>query len=72
MAKLFFDFKAVLHAFISTRLDYFHALYVGVKKAELCRLLAIQNAATRLLIKSQRCEHITPILASLQWLNGTF
>ena len=64
----FNDFERVIHAFISTRLDYCNALYVGVNQASLARLQLVQNAAARLLTGARKHEHITPILASLHWL----
>lgn len=57
-----------MHAFISTRLDYCNALYVGVSQASLSRLQLIQNVAARLLAGTRKREHITPVLASLHWL----
>ncbi len=57
-----------MHAFITTRLDYCNALYVGVSPASIARLQLVQNAAARLLTKAHRREHISPILASLHWL----
>lgn len=68
----FNDFEKVIHAFISTRLDYCNALYAGVSQASLSRLQLVQNAAARLLTGSRRREHISPILASLHWLPVSF
>lgn len=42
-------FKQVIHDFISTRLDYCNALYIGVNQISLSRLQLVQNAAARLL-----------------------
>ena len=61
-------FENVIHAFISTRLDYCNALYVGVGASSIARLQIVQNAAARLLTGTRKYEHITPILASLHWL----
>ncbi|XP_055499399.1 uncharacterized protein LOC129701965 [Leucoraja erinacea] len=61
-------FETVIHAFISSRLDYCNALYSGVSRASLARLQLVQNAAARLLTGTRKREHITPILASLHWL----
>lgn len=44
--------EKVIHACISTRLDYCNALYVGVS----------------LLTGAHRHEHVTPILSCLHWL----
>uniref|UniRef100_A0A8C6LAX3 Reverse transcriptase domain-containing protein n=1 Tax=Nothobranchius furzeri TaxID=105023 RepID=A0A8C6LAX3_NOTFU len=62
------DLEKIIHAFVSSRLDYCNALFTGLSKTSLSRLQAIQNAAARLLTKSSRRAHITPVLQSLHWL----
>uniref|UniRef100_A0A8C6PYD4 Reverse transcriptase domain-containing protein n=1 Tax=Nothobranchius furzeri TaxID=105023 RepID=A0A8C6PYD4_NOTFU len=62
------DLEKIIHAFVSSRLDYCNALFTGLSKTSLSRLQAIQNAAARLLTKSSRRAHITPGLQSLHWL----
>ena len=61
-------FETVIHAFVTTRLDYCNALYVGVSGSSIARLQMVQNAAARLLTGTCKHEHISPILASLHWL----
>ncbi len=61
-------FETVIHAFVTTRLDYCNALYVGVSGSSIARLQMVQNAAARLLTGTCKYEHISPILASLHWL----
>ncbi|XP_034562467.1 uncharacterized protein LOC117829052, partial [Notolabrus celidotus] len=61
-------FETVIHAFVTSRLDYCNALYLGISQSSLARLQLVQNAAARLLIGARKREHITPILASLHWL----
>lgn len=61
-------FEQVMHAFISSRLDYCNALYKGISQRTLSRLQLVQNSAARLLTGTRKREHITPILASLHWL----
>ena len=61
-------FETVIHAFITSQLDYCNALYFGVSQSSLTRLQLVQNAAARLLTRAHKREHITPILASLHWL----
>ncbi len=38
-------FETVTHAFVTTRLDYCNALYVGVSGSSVARLQMVQNAA---------------------------
>ena len=61
-----------MHAFITSRLDYCNALYLGASQASISRLQLVQNAAARLLTGTRRQEHITPVLASLHWLPVRF
>lgn len=58
-------FETVIHAFVTTRLDYCNALYLGVNGSSIARLQLVQNAAARLLTGTRKYEHISPILASL-------
>uniref|UniRef100_A0A3B3HXE2 Uncharacterized protein n=1 Tax=Oryzias latipes TaxID=8090 RepID=A0A3B3HXE2_ORYLA len=61
-------FETVIHAFVTTRLDYCNSLYFGAPHSSLSRLQLVQNAAARLLTGTRKREHITPVLASLHWL----
>ncbi len=59
------DFEKDINAFISSRLDYCNVLYSGIIKRNLQRLQLIQNAAARLLTRTKKRDHITPIIAAL-------
>ncbi len=52
--------ESVIHAFISSRLDYCNGLYLGVSQSLFSHLQLVQNAAARLLT--------SPVLISLHWL----
>lgn len=58
----------LVHAFISSRLDYCSVLFAGLTKQVLNKLQLIQNAAARALTKTKRSDNITPVLISLHWL----
>lgn len=45
---------------------------MGVSQSSLARLQLVQNAAARLLTRVKKHQHITPVLASLQWLPVRF
>uniref|UniRef100_A0A3B1J046 Reverse transcriptase domain-containing protein n=1 Tax=Astyanax mexicanus TaxID=7994 RepID=A0A3B1J046_ASTMX len=62
------QFETVIHAFVTTRLDYCNSLYTGVSGFSLARLQSVQNAAAWLLTGTCKYEHISPILVSLHWL----
>ena len=55
-------------SFVLSRLDYGNALLIGSSKSSLSKLQRVQNAAARLIYKSKKFEHITPLLKSLHWL----
>jgi len=63
--------NAAVHAFISLRFDYCNSLAYGISDNLLRRLQAAQNAASRLVTGSRRCDHITLVLqqnlSSLSW-----
>lgn len=63
------DLKKPIHAFISCRVDYCNSLFIGLSKKTTRQLQLIQNAASRILTKTKRREHITPVLKSLHWLS---
>ena len=61
-----YDFA--IHALISCRLDYCNSILYNVPKSKTDRLQRLQNQCARILTKSPRREHITPVLIKLQWL----
>jgi len=58
----------LIHAFITSRLDFCNSLYYGIPDCELYRLQKILNQAARLLTGASKHQHITPILYQLHWL----
>ena len=66
------NLERVIHAFVTTRLDYCNALYVGIDQSLLRRLQLVQNAAARLLTRTKKHDHISPVLSSLHWLPVRF
>ena len=60
--------EIVIHAFITSRLEYSNSLYLGLPQSFISRLQIVKNAAARLLTGSKKLEHITPVLPSLRWL----
>ena len=55
--------EKIVHAFVTSRLDYCNSLS-GCPNKTLKTLQLVQNAAA----KTRKRDHITPILASLHWL----
>ena len=60
--------ERLIHAFITTRLDYCNSLYIHLPDYLINRLQRIQNSAARLVTLSRKCVHITPVLQNLHWL----
>ncbi|XP_048870189.1 uncharacterized protein LOC125742326 [Brienomyrus brachyistius] len=62
------DAEKLIHAFVSSRLDYCNALLSGCPSGSLHKLQMVQNAAARVLTNTKKFDHITPVLSSLHWL----
>ncbi len=58
----------LIHAFVTSRLDYCNSLLTGVPAATLKKLQKVQNAAARIISKTRKFDHVTPILLKLHWL----
>ena len=60
--------SSLIHASISSRLDYGNALLAGIPDTQMTRLQKVQNTAARILTKTKKYDHITHVLKSLHWL----
>ncbi len=61
------DAEKLVHAVMTSRLDYCNALLGGCPSSSINKLQIVNNAA-RVLTRSRKYYHITPILQSLHWL----
>jgi hypothetical protein len=60
--------QTLVHAFISSRLDYCNSLLSGIADGLLRQLQSVQNAAARLVTATRKFDHIKPVLRGLHWL----
>ena len=60
--------EKLVHALISSRLDFGNSILFNLPQTQLSILQRLQNAAARIITLSKKHTHITPILKSLHWL----
>lgn len=58
----------VIHAFVTSKLDFCNSLLYGLPKCLIKRLQYVQNSAARLIFLARKYDHITPLLIELHWL----
>ena len=51
-----------------SRLDYCNAVLGGVSKTAVARRQCLQNSAARMITRSKKSVHITPLFIALHWL----
>ena len=60
--------EKIVHALISSRLDFGNALLYNLPQTKLAKIQRFQNAAARIVTLTRKYTHVTPILKSLHWL----
>ena len=60
--------KKLVCAFVLSRLDLFNSLLCGCDKKFTDQLQLVQNNAARLIMRTSRRNHISPVLRDLHWL----
>ena len=58
----------VIHAFVSSQIDYCNSLMNGLPAHLIKKLQRVQNTAARLVYKLRKYDHISPALIALHWL----
>ncbi len=66
------DAEKLVHAFMTSRLDYCNALLGGCPASSVNNLQVVQIAAAKVLTTSRKYDNFTPILQSLHWLTIKF
>lgn len=62
------DLESVIHAFLSLRLNYCNALYIGLYYSLVSVFKLFRRLQQDILINTRKRDHITPVLVSLHWL----
>ena len=60
--------ERLVHAFITSRLDYCNGLLYGAPEYQIKKLQRVMNASARLVYCAPKYCHVTPLLRELHWL----
>ena len=60
--------ETLVHAFVTSRLDYCNSLLYGLPSSQLAKVQRVQNAAARVVCRLPKFCRITPVLQELHWL----
>ena len=58
----------IIHAFITSQIDYGNSLMNGLPETPTKKLQRVQNTAARLVFNLRKYDRITPALVTLHWL----
>ena len=60
--------KTLVMSLVLSRLDYYNSLLSGIPQQLIDKLQKVQNCSARLIFKTSKCTHVSPLLAKLHWL----
>ena len=60
--------NVLIHAFVTSKLDYCNSLLCKLPNSLISRLQKLQNIAARMVTRSRKLDHISPILTRIHWL----
>ena len=58
----------MIHALVTSRLDYCNAVLYGLPASVRNTMQRLQNMCARMVTRTRRRDHITPVLIKLHWL----
>jgi len=60
--------QTVACSIVTAKLDYCNSLLYGTSNANIAKLQHVQNSLARLVTRTRKYDHISPVLAKLHWL----
>ena len=60
--------KTMIHALVTSHLDYCNAVLYGLPASVTNKMQRLQNMCARMITGTRRSDHITPVLIKLHWL----
>ena len=60
--------KTMIHALVTSRLDYCNAVLYGLPASVTNKMQRLQNTCARMITRTRRRDHITQVLVKLHWL----
>ena len=57
-----------MHAFVTSKLENANSLLIGLRDNLIRKLQLIQNHVARIVTRSKKNDHVTPLLKRLHWL----
>ena len=63
--------ETLIHAFVTSRIDYCNSVMYGLPAHQLAKIQRVQNAAARLILNESKFRHMTPLLKQLHYLPVT-
>ena len=64
--------KTIVHALVTSKLDYGNAVLFGINERLINKLQMTQNLAACLIMRQRRRDHITRVMIALHWLPNTY